>query len=498
MTGVQTESGVLAGDERMLIDGELQITSSKATFDVVHPATEQVAGQATDGTVEDMARAVGAARRAFDETDWSRDLEFRYHCLAQLHDALERNKERLRRVLITEVGCPVTVTGSQIESPIEEVKHWAEHGRAFEYLVDNGVHETPLGPARRKIHYEPVGVVGAITPWNVPLYLNIAETVPALMAGNTVVLKPAQLTPWSGSEYGRIVAEETDIPAGVFNVVVAGANEVGAALSADPRVDMITFTGSTATGRAILAAGAPTVKKTLLELGGKSAHIVLDDADFNSALPLAAMMACVMSGQSCILPSRILLPRSRYEEGLAILKGAMENFPVGDPWTPGNMQGPQISETQRQKVLGLIKSGLDSGARLMTGGGIPENLPTGYYVQPTLLADVDPDSQVAQEEIFGPVLTVTPYDGDDDAVSIANNTIYGLSGEVSSADVDRAFEVAKRMRTGNVTINGKSHFGIGSPFGGTKQSGLGYRNGEEGYQEYLEAKTIGMPDTAAP
>jgi aldehyde dehydrogenase (NAD+) len=494
MTGVQTETGVLAGEERMLIDGELQNTSSGATFDVVHPATEQVAGQATDGTVDDMARAIGAARSAFEETDWSRDLEFRYHCLTQLHDALERNKERLRRVLITEVGCPVTVTASQIESPIEEVKHWAEHGRAFEYLVDNGLHETPMGPARRKIHYEPVGVVGAITPWNVPFYLNVAETVPALMAGNTVVLKPAQLTPWSGSEYGRIVAEETDIPAGVFNVVVSNANEVGAALSADPGVDMITFTGSTATGRAILAAGAPTVKKTLLELGGKSAHVVLDDADFNSALPMAAMMACVMSGQSCILPSRILLPRSRYDEGLAILKGAMENFPVGDPWTPGNLQGPQISATQRQKVLGLIKSGLDSGARLVTGGGVPENLPTGYYVQPTLLADVDPDSQVAQEEIFGPVLTVTPYDSDDEAVAIANNTIYGLSGEVSSADVDRAFGVAKRMRTGNVTINGKSHFGIGSPFGGTKQSGLGYRNGEEGYKEYLEAKTIGMPD----
>ena len=494
MTGVQTDTGVLAGDERMLIDGELQFTSGGATFDVIHPASEQVAGQAADGTVEDMARAVGAARRAFDETDWSRDLEFRYHCLTQLHGALERNKERLRRVLVTEVGCPVTVSGSQIESPIAEVTHWAEHGRAFEYLVDNGLHETPLGPARRKIHYEPVGVVGAITPWNVPFYLNVAETVPALMAGNTVVLKPAQLTPWSGSEYGRIVAEETDIPAGVFNVVVSNANEAGAALSADPRIDMITFTGSTATGRAILAAGASTVKKTLLELGGKSAHVVLDDADFNSALPMAAMMACVMSGQSCILPSRILLPRSRYDEGLAILKGAMENFPVGDPWTPGNMQGPQISETQRQKVLGLIKSGIDSGARLVTGGGVPENLPTGFYVQPTLLADVDPDSQVAQEEIFGPVLTVTPYDSDDDAVAIANSTIYGLSGEVSSADVDRAFEVAKRMRTGNVTINGRSHFGIGSPFGGTKQSGLGYRNGEEGYKEYLEAKRIGMPD----
>ncbi|NTY63132.1 aldehyde dehydrogenase family protein [Mycolicibacterium sphagni] len=497
MTSVQDDTGVLAGDERMLIDGELQLTGSGATFDVIHPASEQVAGQATDGTVDDMARAVGAARRAFDETDWSRDLEFRYHCMIQLHEALERNKEHLRRVLITEVGCPVSVSGSQIESPIDEVKHWAEHGKNFQYLADNGVHETPLGPARRKIHYEPVGVVGAITPWNVPFYLNIAETVPALMAGNTVVLKPAQLTPWSGSEYGRIVAEETDIPAGVFNVVVSNANEVGAALSADPRVDMITFTGSTATGRAILAAGASTVKKTLLELGGKSAHIVLDDADFNSALPMAAMMACVMSGQSCIMPSRILLPRSRYDEGIEILKNMMAGFPVGDPWTPGNMQGPQISKGQRDKVLGLIKSGIDSGARLITGGGVPENLPVGYYTQPTLLADVDPNSQIAQEEIFGPVLTVTPYDTDDEAIAIANNSIYGLSGEVSGGDLDRAFAVATCMRTGNVTINGKSHFGIGSPFGGTKQSGLGYRNGEEGYKEYLGAKTIGMPDTAA-
>ncbi|HEY5840241.1 MAG TPA: aldehyde dehydrogenase family protein [Mycobacterium sp.] len=494
MTSVQSDTGVLAGEERMLIDGELQHTAGGAKFDVIHPASEQVAGQATDGTVEDMARAVGAARKAFDTGDWSRDVDFRYHCLMQLHDALEANKERLRRILITEVGCPVTVSGSQIESPIEEVRHWAEHGRDFEYLADTGLHETPMGPARRKLHFEPQGVVGAITPWNVPFYLNIAETVPALMAGNTVVLKPAQLTPWSGSELGRIVAEETDIPAGVFNVVVSNANEVGAALSADPRVDMITFTGSTATGRAILAAGAPTVKKTLLELGGKSAHIVLDDADFNSALPIAAMMACVMSGQSCILPSRILLPRSRYDEGLAVLKASMENFPFGDPWTPGNMQGPQISEGQRQKVLGLIKSGVDSGARLVTGGGVPENLPVGYYTQPTLLADVDPDSQIAQEEVFGPVLTATPYDTDEEAVAIANNSIYGLSGEVSGTDLDRALAVAKRIRTGNVTINSKSHFGITSPFGGSKQSGLGYRNGDQGYLEYLHIKTIGLPE----
>jgi aldehyde dehydrogenase (NAD+) len=440
-----------------------------------------------------MERAVGAARRAFDETDWSRDVEFRYHCLTQLHEALERNKERIRRIVVTEVGCPISMTSSQVDSPIAEVKHWAEYGRAFNYLEDTGVHETVMGQARHLIHYDPVGVVGAITPWNVPFYLNIAETVAPLMAGNTVVLKPAQWTPWSGSELGRIVAEETDIPAGVFNVVVSNANEVGAALSADPRVDMITFTGSTATGRAILAAGAATVKKSLMELGGKSAHIVCDDADLTACLPMAAMMACAMSGQSCILPSRILLPRSRYEEGLAILAATMQNIPMGDPWQEGIMQGPQISETQRNKVLGLIKSGIDSGARVVIGGGIPENLSTGYYVEPTLLADVDPDSQVAQEEIFGPVLTVIPYDTDDEAIAIANNSIYGLSGEVSSADNDRALRIAQRLRTGSVTVNSKSFFGITSPFGGTKQSGLGRRNGDFGFKEYLEVKTIGQP-----
>jgi acyl-CoA reductase-like NAD-dependent aldehyde dehydrogenase len=386
----------------------------------------------------------------------------------------------------------VSVSGSQIESPIAEVRHWAEHGRNFDYLVDTGIHETQLGPARRKIHYEPVGVVGAITPWNVPFYLNIAETVPALMAGNTVVLKPAQLTPWSGTELGRIIAEKTDIPAGVFNVVTSNANEVGAALSADPRVDMITFTGSTATGRAIVAAGASTVKKTLLELGGKSTHIVCDDADFNACLPMAAMFACVMSGQSCILSSRVLLPRSRYAEGLEILKTMMENFPVGDPWTPGIMQGPQISGIQREKTLSLIQSGIADGARLITGGGIPENLPTGYYVQPTLLADVDPTSTIAQTEIFGPVITVTPYDTDDEAVEISNNTIYGLSGDVTSGDDERALNIALRLRTGSVTTNGHSFFGISSPFGGTKQSGLGHRNGDEGYREYLNMKTIGV------
>jgi aldehyde dehydrogenase (NAD+) len=493
VTQTVSDTGILAGEQRMLIDGELRHTASGALFDVEHPGNGEVVGQATDGTVDDMSRAIRAARTAFDETDWTRDVAFRYHCLTQLHDALERNKERLRRIVVTEVGCPISVTGSQVEDPIAEVKHWAEYGRDFEYLVDTGLHKAPMGTARRTLAFDPVGVIGAITPWNSPLYLNIAETTPALMAGNTVVLKPAQLTPWSGTELGRIIAEETDIPAGVINVVVSNANEVGAALSADPRVDMITFTGSTATGRAILAAAAPTVKKTMMELGGKSAHIVLDDAKFEKCLPIAAMVACVMSGQACIMASRILLPRSRYDEGIEILKAAMEATAVGDPWDPGILQGPQISETQRQKVLGLIASGIDSGARLITGGGVPQHLPTGYYTQPTLLADVDPNAQVAQEEIFGPVLTVIPYDSDAEAVAIANNSIYGLSGEVTGVDTERAFCIAQRLRTGNVTVNGRSHFGITSPFGGTKQSGLGRRNGDEGFREYLEIKTIGHP-----
>ncbi|MCB0928675.1 MAG: aldehyde dehydrogenase family protein [Mycolicibacterium insubricum] len=493
MTQTTSDTGILAGDPRMFVDGELTGATGGAQFDVVHPGNEQVVGTAADGTVADMDRAIAAARRAFDETDWSRDIAFRHHCLMQLHEALERNSERLRRIVVTEVGCPISITGSQIEDPIAEVKHWADYGRDFDYLVDTGVHQAVMGTARRTLAFDPVGVVGAITPWNVPFYLNIAETIPPLMAGNTVVLKPAQLTPWSGSELGRIAAEETDIPAGVFNVVTSNANEVGAALSADPRVDMITFTGSTATGRAILAAAAPTVKKTIMELGGKSAHVVLDDAKLERVLPMAAMVACVMSGQACILASRILLPRSRYDEGIEILKAAMEATPVGDPWNPAILQGPQISEAQRQKVLGLIRGGIDDGARLVTGGGIPEDLPVGYYTQPTLLADVDPNSQVAQEEIFGPVLTVIPYDSDDEAVAIANNSIYGLSGEVSSADNDRAFALARRLRTGNVTVNSRSHFGLTSPFGGTRQSGLGRRNGDEGFREYLEIKTIGHP-----
>ena len=500
MTALQNDSGILAGEERMLIGGELVGAEGGRKFDVENPATQEVVGQVADGTVADMERAIGIARQSFDTNrQWREDVEFRHHCLTQLGEALDRNREKLRRVVVTEVGAPVSVTASQIDSPLLEPAFWAAKGKDWNYLEDTGVHEGYGRMARRLTKWSPIGVVGSITPWNTPLYLNIAETVPALMAGNAVVLKPAQLTPWSGTEYGRIIAEETDIPPGIFQVVTSNANEVGAALSADPRVDMISFTGSTATGRRILAAAAPTVKKVVLELGGKSAHILTEDADFATFLPGAAMMTCIHSGQSCVLPSRLLMPRSRYEEGLAILKAAFEQFPYGDPWNPANLQGPQIAGVQWDKVQEMIKQAIADGARLIAGGpGRPEGLERGWYTRPTLFADVDPNSQLGQEEVFGPVLAVMPYDTIDEAIAIANNSPYGLSGQVTAGDPQVAFDIASQINTGSMTVNGGGYFGLTSPFGGTKQSGLGRRNGDEGFAEYMESTTIGVPEDFVP
>lgn len=500
MTAVQNDSGVLAGEERMLVGGELVEAEGGRKFDVENPATEEIVGQVADGTVADMERAIGIARDAFDSNrQWREDVDFRHHCLIQLSEALDRHREQLRRVVVTEVGVPVSATMAQIDSPLLEPAFWAEKGKNWNYLEDTGLHQGYGMQSRRLIQWSPVGVVGSITPWNTPLYLNIAETVPALMAGNAVVLKPAQLTPWSGTEYGRIVAEETDIPAGIFQVVTSNANEVGAALSADPRVDMVSFTGSTATGRKILEAAAPTVKKVVLELGGKSAHIFTEDADFAKFLPGAAMITCIQSGQSCVLPSRLLLPRSRYEESLEILKAAFEQFPVGDPWDPSKLQGPQVAGVQWDKVQRMINQAISDGARLITGGpGRPEGLEKGWYTRPTVFADVDPDSDLGQNEVFGPVLAVMPYDTVEEAISIANNTLYGLSGQVTAGDPQVALDIASRINTGSMTVNGGGYFGLTSPFGGTKQSGLGRRNSDEGFAEYMESKTIGVPEDFVP
>jgi aldehyde dehydrogenase (NAD+) len=345
----------------------------------------------------------------------------------------------------------------------------------------------------RRIVREPIGVVGAITPWNFPFMLNLSKIVPALAAGNTVVLKAAPDTPWSATYIGKLAAEFTDMPAGVFNVIASSdPASAGEALTTDPRVDMISFTGSTAVGKRIMANGADTLKKVFLELGGKSANIVLDDADFSSIMPSGAMV-CMHSGQGCAITTRMLVPRSRYQEAIDLLVPAFETFPYGDPDSDANMMGPLINARQRDRVLGYIEKGKEEGAKLLVGGKRPAHLDKGFFVEPTLFVDVDPDSTIAQEEIFGPVLSVIPYEDDDDAVRIANNSKFGLSGAVNGSSLERSLGIAKRIRAGTIAVNGGQYFGPDSPFGGYKQSGLGREHGMQGFEEYLETKTLGLP-----
>ncbi len=485
------------GEARNLIDGRLVPASSGATFDNVNPATEEVLGACADGTKEDMDAAIGAARRAFDDTGWSEDHAFRKKCLSQLCEAMKEAKEQLRSIVVAEAGSPVLLTYSvQSDSSIDDVSYWADLAGSYPYEQPMSDIQFMGRPQRRLMRREACGVVGAITPWNFPLYLNLAKLGPALAAGNTVVLKPAPDTPWCATQLGRLVAENTDFPPGVVNVVASSDHSLGGQLSSDPRVDLVTFTGSTATGRRVMEACSATVKKIFLELGGKSAHIVLDDVDL-SKLAGSVLTVCTHGGQGCAIPTRLLLPRSRYEEGVAMAKAAFESVPYGDPANPGHLQGPQVSRKQQERVLAYIEKGRKQGARLVTGGGVPAHLPRGYFVEPTLFADVDPDSTIAQEEIFGPVLCVIPFDDDDDAVRIANNSIYGLSGSISSASEERALGVARRIRTGTLSVNGSMWFHVDSPFGGYKQSGVGRENGEQGFEEYVETKVIGVSPQAA-
>ena len=485
------------GERRNLIDGELVEASSGATFDNLNPATEKVIGQCADGTKEDADAAIAAARRAFDETAWSTDHAFRKRCLTQLYEALGEAREELRAIVVAEAGSPVLLTYSvQVDSTINDMPYWAELAGSYAYEAAMSDIQFMGKSQRRILRREACGVVAAITPWNFPLYLNLCKVGPALAAGNTVVLKPAPDTPWSATQLGRLVAEKTDIPKGVVNIVASSDHAVGEVLTTDPRVDLVTFTGSTATGRRVMEAASRTIKKVFLELGGKSAHIVLDDADFATVLPGLAGV-CTHGGQGCAIPTRLLLPRSRYEEGVELARSVFEKVPYGDPTQPGNLQGPQVSKKQQERVLGYIETGLKEGARLLTGGGVPKHLPVGYYVEPTLFVDVDPGSTIAQEEIFGPVLCVIPYDDDDDAVRIANDSIYGLSGAVSAGSEERALSVARRIRTGTLSVNGGMWFSVDTPFGGYRQSGVGRESGRMGFEEYLETKVIGLPGASS-
>jgi aldehyde dehydrogenase (NAD+) len=482
-------------EPRMLIDGTLVEASGGKTFTNVNPATEEELGQVADASPGDMDRAIVAARRACDETDWATNRPFRRHCLEQLHQALVAEREEMREQLILEVGCPRMLTyGPQLDAPLD----WAITYPA--QLIDEFVWEDDLADAvdfrgnlnSRRIVKEPVGVVGAIVPWNFPFEVSITKVAQALATGNTVILKPAPDTPWNGTLLGRIVAEQTDIPAGVLNVVTSSDHMVGEQLTLAPQVDLISFTGSTAVGKRIMEKGAATLKRLFLELGGKSATIVLDDADFATAM-MSGLAVCAHAGQGCAIPTRMLLPRSRYDEGVELLKPMLAGVPVGDPQRPDMLMGPLISEKQQTRVLGYIEKGVAEGATLALGGGKPSDQSRGWFVEPTLFTGVDNSMTIAREEIFGPVLVVIPYEDDDDAVRIANDSNYGLGGAVVSSSLERALGVANRIRTGTVSVNGGMIYGPDLPFGGFKDSGIGRQNGTAGFDQYLEVKSLAWP-----
>ncbi len=483
------------GEGRLLIDGALVEARSGKRYANINPATEEVVGMVADAGIADADAALAAARRAFDTTDWSTNKALRKKCLTQLRDGLRKVAPQLREQVVAEVGAPIAITtqGPQGDGPIAILDYYLELIDSYESERQLPVTNTMGVPSKRLVWKEAAGVVAAISPWNFPFQINMAKICPALAAGCTAVLKSAPDTPWTATIIGKVAAEMTDIPPGVINVLTsAEPAAVGEMLVTDPRVDVVSFTGSTQTGRNIMSKAAATVKRVFLELGGKSANIILDDADFQAAL-LSAYAVCYHAGQGCALPTRILLPKSRYAEGIEIIKTYFSHLPFGDPYGEGQIMGPLISKRQQDRVLEYIEIGKCEGARLICGGKKPERLKKGFYVEPTLFADVRNDMRIAQEEIFGPVLVAIPFTDDVDAVRIANDSIYGLSGSIYSKDTERALRMARRIRTGTLNINGANFFAPDSPFGGYKQSGIGREMGIEGFEEYLQTKTVAIP-----
>ncbi|WP_407441577.1 aldehyde dehydrogenase [Rhodococcus sp. (in: high G+C Gram-positive bacteria)] len=477
----------------LLIDGKL-VPGSGGTFEVFDPSTEELLGKAADATSADMDAAIEAARRAFDDTDWSRDHAFRARCLRQLRDALRGHIEELREITIAEVGAPRFLTSAaHLEGPVDDLLFFADLAENYSWKQDLG-NAAPMGiPTHRYLLKEPTGVVGAITPWNFPHQINFAKIGPALAAGNTVVLKPAPDTPWCAALVGKILAEETDFPPGTLNIVTSSDHRLGAQLTEDPRVDLISFTGSTATGRSVMRAAAETLKKVFLELGGKSAFLVLDDADLRSACSMAAFTVSTHAGQGCAITTRLVVPRDKYDEAVAATAKTMRSLRPGDPRDPGTVCGPLISERQRARVESYIRLAVEEGGTIVVGGGRPAEHARGFFVEPTLISGLDNRSRTAQEEIFGPVLVVIPHDGDDDAVRIANDSPYGLSGAVYGTDPARIARVVAGVRTGTLGVNGGIWYAADAPFGGYKQSGIGREMGVAGFEEYLETKLVAEP-----
>lgn len=480
-------------EPNLLIDGELTEATGGRTFSSVNPATEEVIAEAADATVADAQRAIAAARRAFDETSWSTDAALRSRCLRQLASAMRDNLEDLRTLTVAEVGVPVSMTsGPALEGPIDLIDYYAGLAETYDGTVDLGDFEAYGAMHHRWVEREAYGVVSAISAYNYPTQLNLAKLGPALAAGCTVVLKGAPDTPLITLALGKLIAEHTDIPVGVVSVLASSDVETGVVMTTDPNVDMITFTGSTAVGKSIMSVASDTLKKCFLELGGKSAMIVLDEESVDGGAFGCAMAANSHSGQGCAITSRLVVPRAHVDKAVEMAKQVVEGLQVGDPFDPGTFLGPLISEKQRDKVHAMVERAVAEGAKVVAGGK-PVDSQKGFFFQPTVLVDVDENSEIAQDEVFGPVLVVLAHDGDDDAVRIANNSKYGLSGGVLAADHERALSVARRVRTGTVSVNGGMWHAPDAPFGGYKQSGIGRENGVAGLEEFLQTKVLAEP-----
>jgi aldehyde dehydrogenase (NAD+) len=470
----------LVRHDAFYIAGEWVDPAGDETHDVINASTEEVIATIPLGTPADVDRAVGAARGGFEE--WSpSDIETRAQALAAIAEGLEERGDEIATLISSELGMPLA------HSRFIQAGLPAMSFSSMARIVGQFPWEEELGNSL--IVREPVGVVGAITPWNYPLHQVAAKVAPAIAAGCAVVVKPSEVTPLSAFLLAEII-DSVGLPPGVFNLVTGMGPVVGEAIVAHPGVDMVSLTGSTRAGRRVAALAAETVKRVGLELGGKSANVILDDADFQAAIPPGVDRCMLNSGQTCTALTRMLVPRERLAEAEAIAKAELEQARLGHPFDPDTTLGPMVTREHRETVLDYIRKGIDEGARLVTGGPEPvEGIERGWFVRPTIFSDVKPDMTIAQEEIFGPVLAILPYDDEEEAIAIANDSMYGLSGGVWSADPQRAERVARRIRTGQVEINGAA-FNPLAPFGGYKQSGTGRELGPHGLAEFTETKAI--------
>jgi acyl-CoA reductase-like NAD-dependent aldehyde dehydrogenase len=466
--------------EKIFIGGAWVPSTGTGSIDVINASTEEPIGRIPEGTPEDVDRAVEAAKEAFPA--WSATApEDRAKFLQRIAEGLQGRMQDIAKVITEEVGMHINL------SPVIQVGLPLTTFTSMAQILTEVRFEEEIGNSL--VVREPVGVVGCITPWNYPLHQVAAKVAPAMAVGCTVVLKPSEVAPLSAFALADII-EDVGLPPGVFNLVSGTGPVVGEAIAADPDVDMISFTGSTRAGRRVSELAAQTVKRVALELGGKSPNIILEDADLETAIRDGVAKCYLNSGQTCSALTRMLVPRSRLGEAEQIAVKVAETFTPGDPFDPKTRLGPLVSETQRERVRGYIRKGVEEGAKLLTGGEEPpEGLDRGFFVRPTVFSDVRTDMTIAQEEIFGPVLVLMPYEDEDDAVQIANDTIYGLAGGVWAKDKERALRVARRLRTGQVEVNG-GQFNPLAPFGGYKQSGHGRELGRFGMEEYLQTKAL--------